>query len=29
VALDAEAESLDRTLQLFKGLAASGRPPGR
>jgi molecular chaperone DnaK len=28
-ALAAEEESLDRTLQLFKGLAATGRPPGR
>jgi molecular chaperone DnaK len=28
-ALAAEEESLERTLQLFKGLAATGRPPGR
>jgi molecular chaperone DnaK len=28
-ALAAEEEHLDRTLQLFKGLAAAGRPPGR
>jgi len=28
-ALGVEEESLDRTLQLFKGLAATGRPPGR
>jgi molecular chaperone DnaK len=27
--LAAEEESLERTLQLFKGLAATGRPPGR
>jgi molecular chaperone DnaK len=28
-ALEAQADALERTLQLFKGLAASGRPPGR